>query len=172
MWVMCNFVGFLSCLRLTSCLSPNTSCYTINLANNTDRVLPEITCKSVSGNQNKETLRLFKVSTCLLPQNDPRASHLKLASRLNNLLLPSLIERMNKIHIVACQAHPALVKQVQSQSVSFNFMWSVINRLRRPWSVSRCCPEPRWFNGDPTLLARNNIYFLRIVHVDVRALKR
>ncbi len=27
-----------------------------------------------------------------------------------------------------------------------------------PWSVSRRCPEPRWFIGDPTSRAHNNIY--------------
>ncbi len=31
------------------------------------------------------------------------------------------------------------------------------NGLEDPWPVSRCCLEPRWFVGDPTLLARDNI---------------
>ena len=29
-----------------------------------------------------------------------------------------------------------------------------------PWPVSRRCPEPRWFIGDPTSLARDNIFGL------------
>ena len=61
------------------------------------------------------------------------------------------------LYIVACQVHPAFVKQVQSRSIFLNFKWSVI-RLKGPWSVSRCCPEPRWFIGDPTWLAHDNIY--------------
>ena len=29
-----------------------------------------------------------------------------------------------------------------------------------PWSMSRRCPEPRWFVGDPTSLARYNIFVI------------
>ncbi len=83
-------------------------------------------------------------------------------------------------YVVACQAHPALVKQVQCRSVFLNFKQSVIrlilgilralhkrlvkhysspptNGLKGPWSVSHRCLKPRWFVGDPTLLARYNI---------------
>ncbi len=68
------------------------------------------------------------------------------------------------LYNVACQAHPAfIVKQVQSRSIFLNFKWSVIkltlsvNGLKGPWFVSCRCPEPRWFNGDPTSLACDNI---------------
>ena len=33
-----------------------------------------------------------------------------------------------------------------------------INGLDDPWHVSRRCLEPRWFVGDPTSLACDNIY--------------
>ncbi len=33
-----------------------------------------------------------------------------------------------------------------------------INKLKGARSMSRRCPEPRWFIGDTTSLARNNIY--------------
>ena len=36
----------------------------------------------------------------------------------------------------------------------------LVNRLEDPWPVSRCCLEPRWFVGDPTSLAHNNIYVI------------
>ncbi len=33
-----------------------------------------------------------------------------------------------------------------------------VNGLEDPWPVSRRCLEPRWFVGDPTSLARDNIH--------------
>ena len=32
-----------------------------------------------------------------------------------------------------------------------------VNGLKDPWPMSCRCPEPRWFVGDPTSLARDNI---------------
>ena len=33
-----------------------------------------------------------------------------------------------------------------------------VNGPKDPWPVSCRCPEPRWFVGNPTSLARDNIY--------------
>ncbi len=56
---------------------------------------------------------------------------------------------------MTCQAHPALIKQAQWSVRLFQFL---VNRLEDPWPMSCRCLEPRWFVGDPTLLARDNIY--------------
>ncbi len=37
-----------------------------------------------------------------------------------------------------------------------------IDGLKGHWSVSRRGPEPRWFFGDPALLARDNIHITRL----------
>ncbi len=42
-----------------------------------------------------------------------------------------------------------------------------IDGLKGPWSMSRHCPEPRRFFGDPTLLARNNILNAAVVLMTV-----
>ncbi len=69
------------------------------------------------------------------------------------------------IYIVACQAHPALVKlciawinlvtawsQTTNNGIAFQY------RLKGPRrTVSRHCQEPRRFIGDPALLAHDNI---------------
>ncbi len=46
----------------------------------------------------------------------------------------------NESYIVMCQAHPALVKQVQWSVRLFQFP------VVYSWPMSRCClGEPRWF---------------------------
>ncbi len=52
---------------------------------------------------------------------------------------PIQIQSIIYCDMPACQAHPALVKQVQSRSVSCR------------------CLEPMWFVRDPTSLACDNI---------------
>ncbi len=60
---------------------------------------------------------------------------------------------------MTCQANPALLKRVQQSVRIFQFLvvYHKVNGLEDPWPVSRHCPEPRWFVGDPTSLARDNI---------------
>ena len=52
------------------------------------------------------------------------------------------IQQIALYYILACQAHPALVKQYT---------------LKGHWLVSRCSPEPRRFFRDPASLAGDNI---------------
>ena len=81
-------------------------------------------------------------------------------NRLHRKITTCSCDSLGEEYIVTCQDHPALVKQVHSGpyfsilvvSHQVNFV-----QVKDPWSVSRCCLEPRWFTGDPTLLARDNI---------------
>ena len=76
-------------------------------------------------------------------------------------------------HIVACQAHPTLVKQVKYWPVCFILMncQSVYATLRFHISlkdkqpVSRRVLEPRRLYGDPASLACNNIF--EHIHIDL-----
>ena len=64
-----------------------------------------------------------------------------------------------------CQVHPVLVKRVQCtvRSFLFKFLGSMARLVhlwtdqRIPGPVSCRCPEPGWFVGNPTPLARDNI---------------
>ena len=51
---------------------------------------------------------------------------------------------------------PCLSKTGPVVGPSFQFL---VNGLEDPWPVSRRCLKPRWFVGDPTSLALDNIYF-------------
>ena len=42
-------------------------------------------------------------------------------------------------------------------NVKLHFLSPPVNGLKDPWPVSCRCLEPRWFAGDPTSLARDNI---------------